>query len=31
MYDYLELMEMYSWDVEQVHRVVEETRNVETI
>lgn len=31
MYDYLELMEMYSWDVERVHRVVEETRNVETI
>lgn len=27
MYDYLELMDMYSWDVERVHEIIEEMRN----
>lgn len=27
MYDYLELMDMYSWDVERVHEAIEEMRN----
>ena len=27
MYDYLELMDMYSWDVEQVHEIIEDRRN----
>lgn len=32
MYDYLELMDLYSWDVERVHEVIRELRNaVETV
>ena len=27
MYDYLELMDMYSWDVERVHEIIEDRRN----
>lgn len=27
MYDYLELMDMYSWDVERVHKIIEDRRN----
>lgn len=31
MYDYLELMDLYSWDVERVHEAIEELRHVEEV
>lgn len=31
MYDYLELMDMYSWDVELVHEIIEGMSDVEEV
>ena len=31
MYDYLELMDMYSWDIERVHEIIEAMNDVEEI
>lgn len=31
MYDYIELMDMYAWDIEWVHEIIEDLRNVEEV
>lgn len=31
MYDYMELMDMYAWDIERVHEIIEGLRNVEEV
>lgn len=31
MYDYLELLDMYAWDVERVHEIIRELREREDV